>query len=178
MERMKETAKYIVYFMQTLRWQSKLGLLFIGIGLLLLFFQIFSGEQQLNSLKAQLAKVREQKVTQAVVLPEPDIHEEFYALLPKQGHVNQQISEILNMASEHNLQIEKASYAVPKIADSSLSKHQIRMPLNGSYTQIRHFVNQILNQHANVALNEVSFAREDISSEIVSANILFTLYLK
>jgi hypothetical protein len=67
---------------------------------------------------------------------------------------------------------------VPKIADSTVSKQQIRMPLNGSYTQIRHFINQVLNQHANVALNEVSFAREDIGTEVVNANILFTLYLK
>jgi hypothetical protein len=178
MERMNVIARKIEYFYKTLQWPSKLGLLFIAIGLLIIFFQVFEGKQELERLDRQLAQAREQKVTEVVLALEPDVHEAFYALLPQQPHANQQISEILGMANEHQLLVEKASYAVPKIADSTVSKQQIRMPLNGSYTQIRHFINQVLNQHANVALNEVSFAREDIGTEVVNANILFTLYLK
>jgi len=57
-------------------------------------------------------------------------------------------------------------------------QYQIKLPLTGSYIQIRRFINQVLNAMPSIALSDISIKREDISSEVIDARIQFTLYLQ
>jgi hypothetical protein len=57
-------------------------------------------------------------------------------------------------------------------------QYQIKLPVQGSYIQVRQFINHVLNTLPAVALNDISLKREDIASDLVYARLQFTLYLK
>lgn len=179
MESLTTHTNHLVYVLRRLHWQSKLGLLFFAAGLSLLFILIPAETNHLDTLTKDYSNITQKKAMKPVEkVPVFSVDEQFYAVLPAQNQVNVKIAQILEKANDSGLLIEKADYAALTASDALLHKYQIRLPVNGSYTQIRTFINQILNTQSNLALSEVNFRRDDIGTDIVSANILFTLYLK
>ena len=81
------------------------------------------------------------------------------------------------MATDNGLVVNKVEYEQP-LSVSPLIQYQIKLPLSGSYMQIRQFINQVLNTLPSIALSDISLKREDIATDIVDAQIQFTLYLQ
>ena len=176
---MSKHARHVAYIVRTLAWQAKVGLILIAIGLLLLATLVQTEAQHVDALNKDYTNIKRQKASKPVE-PAPvfSADEQFYAVLPTQQQVNANIAQILEKANDNGLLVEKADYATPTSSSALLHKQQIRLPVNGSYTQIRSFINQVLNSQPNLALSEVNFKRDDIGTDLVSSNILFTLYLK
>lgn len=167
-------------FWQKLGWRGLVGLtLIIGN---LSYFIIFAEPkvQQLHHLQMNMTAVianPKQNISQRNNSSPSEIADIFYNVLPMQTEANSKISEILRVATDNGLVINKVEYEQP-LSVSQLIQYQIKLPLTGSYMQIRQFINQVLNSLPSIALNEISLKREDIVTDSVDAQIQFTLYMK
>ena len=101
----------------------------------------------------------------------------FYELLPDEHEAAGQIALLLDAAADHDLTPDKAEYALTRSTAADFVRYQITLPVRGSYIDIRKFANQALNDLPALALNEISFQRENSDSGEVEARLRFTLFL-
>jgi Tfp pilus assembly protein PilO len=163
---------------QKLGWQGLLGLLLIFASLYYWFIVTVPKARQLQQMQLELTDLRansKQNVSDRSNLEKHDLAKVFYDALPTQTEVNRQLSAILRIATDNGLLINKVEYEQPV---SPLIQYQIKLPLTGSYLQIRQFINQVLNTLPSIALSDISLKREDIAIDSVDTQIQFTLYLQ
>ena len=166
-------------FWQRLGWQGLVGLTLIIGSLSYLIIFAAPKAQHLQQLQMKVTTVKanpKQNVSNHNNEPS-DIARIFYDVLPMQTEANSKISAILRVATDNGLVINKVEYEQP-LSASPLIQYQIKLPLTGSYMQIRQFINQVLNTLPYIALNDISLKREDIATDLVDAQIQFTLYLQ
>ncbi|MDI1361635.1 type 4a pilus biogenesis protein PilO [Methylotenera sp.] len=167
-------------FWQTLGWKGLAGLLLIIGSVSYLIIVAAPKAQQLQQLQMKVAAVKanpKHNVSNRTNNDTSDITRIFYDVLPTQTEASSKISEILRVATDNGLVINKVEYEQP-LSVSPLIQYQIKLPLTGSYMQIRQFINQVLNNLPSIALNDISFKREDIVTDLVDAQVQFTLYLQ
>lgn len=165
---------------QTLGWKGLAGLLLIIGSVSYLIIVAAPKAQQLQQLQMKVDAVKanpKQNVSNSTNNAPSDITRIFYDVLPTQTEASSKISEILRVATDNGLVINKVEYEQP-LSVSPLIQYQIKLPLTGSYMQIRQFINQVLNTLPSIALNDISLKREDIATDSVDAQIQFTLYLQ
>jgi Tfp pilus assembly protein PilO len=174
------TVQLVRYKLRQLGWQGLMGVLLILGSLIYLFIVAIPKTQQLQQLQMEVTALKanpKQNVKNGSNNTQLDVVQKFYALLPSQKEANSKITDILNVATKTGLVVDKVEYDQP-LSASPLIKYQIKLPLKGSYTQIRQFINQVLNTLPSIALNDISLRREDITTDLVEARIQFTLYLQ
>jgi len=167
-------------FWQTLGWKGFVGLVLIIGSVSYLLIVAAPKAQQLQQLQMKVDAVKanpKQNVSNRTNNDPSDIARIFYDVLPTQTEASSKISAILRVATDNGLVINKVEYEQP-LSASPLIQYQIKFPLTGSYMQIRQFINQVLNTLPSIALNDISLKREDIATDLVDAQIQFTLYLQ
>jgi Tfp pilus assembly protein PilO len=168
------------FFWQTLGWKGLAGLVLIIGSLSYLIIVAVPKAQQLQRLQMEMTTVKanpKQSDSNRNNSDPSDIARTFYDVLPTQTEASSKISAILRVATDNGLVINKVEYEQP-LSASPLIQYQIKLPLTGSYMQIRQFINQVLNTLPSIALNDISLKREDIATDLVDAQIQFTLYLQ
>ena len=172
--------KFRQLFWQALGWKGLAGLVLIIGSVSYLIIVAAPKAQQLQQLQMKVDAVKanpKQNVSNRTNNDPSDISRIFYDVLPTQTEASSKISEILRVATDNGLVINKVEYEQP-LSDSLLVQYQIKLPLTGSYMQIRQFINQVLNTLPSIALNDISLKREDIATDSVDAQVQFTLYLQ
>jgi len=167
------------YKLQQLGWQGVLGLIFIAISILLLIFVLVPSTKKMDALNLSFAELKANKSKgNAEVKPDSqlDVIATLNALMPKQNEANNKIAQILHAATSVGLATDKVDYAAQTYS-SSFIKYQIKFPTQGSYIQIRQFINAVLNALPTLALADINLKREDIGSDLIDANIQFNLYV-
>jgi Tfp pilus assembly protein PilO len=168
------------YKLRQLGWQGWVGLLLILSSLNYLLIVAVPKAHQLKQLQIEVVVLNvnpKQSVSNLNNHGKPDVTKFFYDVLPTQTEANSKISAILRIATDNGLVVNKVEYEQP-LAVSPLIQYQIKLPLTGSYLQIRQFINQVLNTLPSIALSEISLKREDLATDLVDAQIQFTLYLQ
>ena len=168
------------FFWQTLGWKGLAGLVLIIGSLSYLIIVAVPKAQQLQRLQMEMTTVKanpKQSDSNRNNSDPSDIARTFYDVLPTQTEASSKISAILRVATDNGLVINKVEYEQP-LSVLPLIQYQIKLPLTGSYMQIRQFINQVLNTLPSIALNDISLKREDIATDLVDAQIQFTLYLQ
>jgi Tfp pilus assembly protein PilO len=172
--------KLRLLFWQKLGWQGLVGLLLIFGSLNYLFIIAAPKAHQLQQLQMEVAALKanpKQNESNHSNNAKSDVTKIFYGVLPTQTEANSKISAILRVATENGLVINKVEYD-QLFSVSHLVQYQIKLPLTGSYVQIRQFINQVLNTLPSIALSDISLKREGIATDSVDTQIQFTLYLK
>ena len=173
-------AQFVKYKCRQLGWQGWMGLVLILGSLLYLLIAAIPNTHQFQQLQMEMTVLKANPTLNIVNRSNNaqfDIVQKFYDLLPAQKDANSKITAILNVATNTGLVIDKVEYDQP-LSASSLIQYQIKLPLKGSYIQIRQFINQVLNTLPSIALNDISLRREDITTDQLEARIQFTLYLQ
>ncbi len=168
------------YKLRQLGWQGAIGLISIAVSILLLLFIALPNAKKMDGLMISLAE-SQAKIDAGQVNVKPDNEFDVIAklnvLTPKQGEANKKIAQILHTATEGGLTTDKVDYAAQPYS-ASLIKYQIKLPTQGSYIQIRQFLNSVLNELPTVALTDIKLKREDIGSDLIDAHIQFNLYVR
>jgi Tfp pilus assembly protein PilO len=170
----------IQYLLRQSGWQALVGLALVIASLSYWQIIVAPQAQQFQRLQKKLAAIEampkhgESNQSQQDQLSSTKV---FYDALPIQTEANNKISTILRVATDNGLVVNKVEY------DQSLSalrivQYQIKLPITGSYLQIRQFINQVLNSLPCIALSDIRLKRDDIGTDIVDAQIQFTLYLQ
>lgn len=168
------------YKLQQLGWQGAMGLSFIAASTLLLLFIALPNTKKMDGLIIRLAELQAKTAagqTNAKPDNQFDVIAKLNAVTPSQGDANKRIMQILHAATEVGLATDKVDY-VAQPYSTSLIKYQIKFPTQGSYIQIRQFLNGVLNALPTVALTDIKLKREDIGSDLIDAHIQFNLYVR
>lgn len=167
------------YKLRKLGWQGLLGIALLVSSLLVYLIVANPKTQQLAQLQSEYLTLKvKSKSDFKNIKPGNnfDMAQRFYAFLPKQNEANSEISQILSEVNRAGLVMDKVEYSQSNVS-SAIIQYQIKLPLSGSYMQIRQFLNQVLKTFPSIALSDISLARNDVTSEILDARIQLTLYL-
>ncbi len=113
-------------------------------------------------------------VTQA---PLQDRLADFYDALGDNGHAEQQLSTLFDLAQKNNLRLATAEYTSTEDKNSRVHVRHITLPVKASYSAIRQFAEHVLLAIPFASLDELHFKRDSISSPMLEAHLQFSLYL-
>jgi len=102
----------------------------------------------------------------------------FYGSLHTVDDLESKIEEIYAIAAEFGLEPKQAKYQVSDSDDGLLVRFVLECPLQGSYRQIRMFIQGALAKNNMLALESVTFQRPEVKSSVVEAKIRFVLFLR
>jgi hypothetical protein len=101
----------------------------------------------------------------------------FYGAFPTLAAAPDLLATIYQAAERRGLSLLHGEYRVKRERSGGLLHYQVTLPVQGSYTQVRDFLAEVLQQIPFAALDHVSFEREAIGQAQVEARIGLTLYL-
>lgn len=101
----------------------------------------------------------------------------FYKFFPGQTTAPQWLNKIYSAARHQGLQLSQGDYHATQENSGRLLRYQITLPVKGSYSQLRHFIDTVLSDIPHLALNQISFERQKIGESTIEGKIKFTLYL-
>ncbi len=166
-----------MFLLRQMEWQAKLGLILLcsacGLGL-----GLVSQWQKQQDLLAQLARPQVHVQLQQKPEQAKDVAQQFYQLLPQAAGADALSANILRTADGLGLRFERAEFSATPLAGMRLIQYQIKLPVRGSYMQIRQFLKALLNAHPTLALMELQVRRDNVLSESVQANLVLSLYLR
>ena len=102
--------------------------------------------------------------------------EQFYRLLPAKASAPDWLRIILlRRAHSHSAWSREIKITIDK--NGRLLAYEIGLPVRGTYTQVRKFIADVLEQIPAIALDEIVIKREAINVNRIDASIRFTLFL-
>lgn len=101
----------------------------------------------------------------------------FYQFLPAESEAAALVAAMFATADAQGITLDQAQYDLVRDQTASVSRYQIILPLHGRYPDIRRFVIALLNDMPALAVNELSFKREDVLSQEVDARLRLTIFL-
>lgn len=101
----------------------------------------------------------------------------FYEVLGETAYAEQQVKILFNIAESLGLALNQGEYKSHFDKNSNTYLYQIQLPIKGSYPLIRQFCEKTLLAIPFASLDEMSFKRETIGSNIIEAKLRFSLYL-
>lgn len=112
--------------------------------------------------------------------PEPRSRNEriraFVEFFPERKDVPYWIQKIHTVADQQQIVLERGDYRRPTSESPLPVPLRITLPVKGSYTQIRRFVTAALAEVPTLALDEISFQRQNARDPRIEAQIRFILY--
>jgi len=139
-------------------------------------------ETSIPQLKSEYAAAASNRASAGEVvrthMTQRDKVEGFHTFFPQREHALGWISVLYRAAERHNLQLAHGEYRPAGPKNKHPAQMQILLPVRGSYTQIRRFINGALAEIPFLALDEIDFQRSSAGSADVEAKIRFTLYLR
>ncbi|CAB1369756.1 hypothetical protein [Denitratisoma oestradiolicum] len=98
-------------------------------------------------------------------------------LRPK-GDVPALLRIIFAEARQHRLQLNQMDYRPEHHTHGEYLSYHMTAPVKGAYGDIRAFVHALLLQAPALALNGISFRRDDARSPMTEARLQFVVYLR
>jgi hypothetical protein len=155
------------------------------IGVALIIFAIafaFGGVQPLRE-EVQALRSKEQRLSRlpekiATNAPEQRKIAVKALDLPSAADALPQVMRLSDLAESQGLKLRSGDYRLHRDRDAGVSAYQMHYPVTGSYTALRRFINQALEEFPALALEEVLIRRNTIGADLVEAKLRFTLYLR
>ncbi len=101
----------------------------------------------------------------------------FYAFFPTSSGLPDLLSRIQRAARDNGLTLARGEYRLVRDPGFALSRYQITYPVQGSYAQVRGFVNDVLDSVPAAALEEMTLKREDVGEPLLEARVRFSLFM-
>jgi hypothetical protein len=138
--------------------------------------ELLAGQtQQLNSLRLQHSQApTEMQVPDATG---PAQEQELQAVLGQIKSTEDYVGSLLSLAKSLGMTAQSGEYKLGCDAKLRLCRYRIRLPLMGSYGQLKFFVEQSLQTLPMASLDEFSLRRDTIGTTDLEASLVFTVYL-
>ncbi len=102
----------------------------------------------------------------------------FYAHFPAGASAPNWLERIHDAARAHRLDLMQGDYRLARSGQGQLARYQVTLPLQGSYPNIRGFLNAVLSEVPAASLDQVAFERQKIGEDAVRVTVRLTLYLR
>ena len=170
------------------RWMSLFGWPgMAGIGLMvacLVFFMAFirPAEFRLDSARQsaiQLHKQGKHDANEASRELQPTEQlAEFYRAFPNDSDLLPGIEKIFTLAQNQNLTLDQGEYKLSRDKVGKLVRFQMVLPVKGDYPQIRKYLDSLLTEIPNIALEHLQLERRKVGDPALEATIRLALYLE
>jgi hypothetical protein len=98
--------------------------------------------------------------------------------LPARGQMPQLLGILLQQAEAAQLSIETAKYETSSVKSGTLVRYRVAFPVEGSYPQVREFVDAVLKAMPALAIDQLSITRKAIGDATVEAQIRMTIFTR
>lgn len=163
-----------------LRWPGLIGLALIGFTAGLTVFAVEASRQRVDklereelALKAQLGK----RATAPRLTTNRSQLSSFYAFFPLMDNLPELLGRIHAQAQRHHLVLEKGEYKLAHESNFRLARYQVTLPVRGDYSEVRSFVNDVLQAVPAAALEELTLKRENSELPDLEGRVRFVLFL-
>jgi Tfp pilus assembly protein PilO len=163
-----------------LRWPGFAGVTLLALAAGFALLGIQPARERLRSLDAQSAQLRARAGAERQPAEPPTQRGQltnFYAFFPLTDAVPDLLGKIHRAAQRNDLVLEKGEYKLAREPDFRLARYQITLPVSGAYSQVRGFVNDVLDAIPTAALEELTLKRESIGDELLEARVRLAVYL-
>lgn len=95
------------------------------------------------------------------------------------NQVPQRLQDIMRLAAAEGLSIPRGQYQAQQPEEGSLDliRYTISLPMSGSYSAVRRFAAKAKQEIPGLALTQLSFTRENVSTPTPQASVELTLWL-
>ena len=102
----------------------------------------------------------------------------FYAALPDSDSALATIALLHRSAHENHVRLATGEYHVVRQGSSGLQRYQLSFPAQADYRALRNWLAASLNAMPTLALDDISFKRDDAKAQLLDSRVRLTLYLK
>lgn len=165
-----------------------LGLALIMASLAFLDSQYFPMKHALFQAQQQLVQAQSEQAISPIVqvtAPQNSATEfyDFYASFPTRAHLSPALKIIQQTALKHKLTLNRGDYKftlspISQTKNQDIARYEIQLPMSGTYTQMRAFMDEVMQQLPTLALTDLQLKRENIATPAVEARVTFTYFLR
>lgn len=162
------------------RMADKIGFV-AGLAWLLLFGGTFyivmvflPAQQQLIQLEQELLAIPK---AQQVVYVYKSPSEQFFANVPQSDNVTTSIQTLFDVAKQQRISIDEVVYKDEQRAGESVVRYSMSFSVVASYPVIKAFVVETLAALPYLALEQLTFERDETHPNRISSHLQFTLYM-
>jgi len=98
--------------------------------------------------------------------------------LPAHNDLPEILGQILTIATASKLSLDQGDYEFADTQSSAISSYRLTLPVRGSYPQVRQFIEQTLAAMPYVALEGLRVERNEISDQIIAADLEFAVLIR
>lgn len=113
----------------------------------------------------------------AVADPQQLRYDAFRENLGEYAYSEQQLKTYFASAAKYGVVLSQGDYHLEALAPAHLALYRIQLPVKGSYSAIRSFVEDVLITIPFASLDQINFKRDGIAAAQIEAKLSFTLYL-
>ncbi len=141
-------------------------------------------QERLQSLRADLKQAQDgsqQKInrpTEPVVSQNQRNLTDFLAILGDAKYAEQQLQSLFVMARGLEIGLPQGQYKMDCDDSGLLCTYKLQLPVKGSYTQVRSFVQECLQAVPALSLDELVFKRESVTDEELEVRLVMTLVVR
>ena len=88
------------------------------------------------------------------------------------------VQRLFLLAKEAGVDLAKADYQLTVEPGLQIVRYQATIPVREKYLTVRHFATGALNALPHLALEDLQFARTEVSTDVVDAQLRFTLFYR
>lgn len=138
--------------------------------------EIATLKDDVTELRARLRSVGDGPVTAAPPTRASQLGN-FYAFFPGLDTLPDWVGQIHIAAKRNGLSLDQGDYQLQQTARERLLRYQIRLPVKGTYPQLRGFIGDVLQKVPAAALDDVIVKRESAGQPLLDARVTFTIFL-
>jgi hypothetical protein len=151
------------------------ALALLALGLLFLVFFVRPLESRNEDLAARIAGnapsgLSSQRDAAAAQL------DEFYAFFARKETATDSLATLYSIAKAVGVEVRSAEYRM-RDTGTRVARYELTLPLSGSYSQVRAFVANSLQEMPTLSLDQISLRRERANDSRVQADVRLSLYL-
>jgi hypothetical protein len=160
-------------------WPALAGIALIALALAGQYFGVDQTIEQIVVLREKQSTLRQRQAS----LPNPDEAARvqaaaFYAGLPDGSDARDAVALIHRSAAEHGVKLATGEYRLVREGSARALRYQITLPARASYVQIRAWHADMMNALPALALDEISFRRDDTGIATVEARLRLSLFMR
>jgi hypothetical protein len=183
--RLKESGDAVVPYLNY--GAQKLGRAGI-VGLSLVIFSLIafvSGNvplrQQVSEQAAELMQARQAAMADKIPATNqsPQAHAgRFVESLPGRRDIPQIMGSIVTIAAASGIELARGSYEYAAPDGDAIGHYRMALPINGSYPQVRMFVENLLAAEPSISLDNMRIERDSVSDQVIAADLRFSVLLE
>lgn len=165
-------------FLRRIEWASLIALLICLVAASMQWLILPDVERRAQVSEQSLIGEPAEPARSASASRQDDRYRAFQSRLGEYGERDALLKTVFAQAGEAGIPLTQGDYNLIYDTVGDFDKLQINLPVKGKYQQIRVFTESLLGKLPSLAMDEISFRRENVKSPSVEARLRLTLYLK